>query len=202
MAMAILAQLAQLPAKRVAIVLAFVWGCEPVNTPIPVSNHWLEASMANGNFKDGRLLVKEKPYNGYRYALYQDRQDTIMVSSYADGLEHGTWRKYHENGMRMEIRRFVYGKKEGEMHTWWENGQLQSTLQFRNDEYEGTCREWNREGKPIREMNYHMGHENGDQKQWYDDGSIRSNYTIKNGRRFGLLGTKNCINVSDSLDLP
>jgi antitoxin component YwqK of YwqJK toxin-antitoxin module len=49
-------------------------------------------------------------------------------------------------------------------------------------------------------MNYEAGIEVGQQRQWYDDGSVRSNYVMKNGRRFGLLGTKNCINVKDSLD--
>jgi hypothetical protein len=37
------------------------------------------------------------------------------------------------------------------------------------------------------------------QTWWYDNGKVKSNYRIIEGRRFGLLGTKNCINVSDSI---
>jgi antitoxin component YwqK of YwqJK toxin-antitoxin module len=48
-------------------------------------------------------------------------------------------------------------------------------------------------------MNYVMGHESGAQQQFYTDGKIKANYTIIDGRRYGLLGTKNCVNVSDSI---
>jgi antitoxin component YwqK of YwqJK toxin-antitoxin module len=48
-------------------------------------------------------------------------------------------------------------------------------------------------------MNYKKGHEDGQQQWWYDNGKIKANYIIKNGRRYGLRGTKKCINVSDSI---
>lgn len=110
-------------------------------------------------------------------------------------------KQIYPSGKIRELRYFENGKKVGDYKTWWENGKLQSHYVFKDDEYEGTCREWNENGILIREMNYHKGHETGSQKQWYDDGKVRSNYVIINGRRYGLLGTKNCINVSDSLDM-
>ena len=70
---------------------------------------------------------------------------------------------------------------------------------FVNDEYEGTCREWSSDGLLVKEMNYLKGHEEGSQRWWYDNGKIKANYIIKQGRRYGLLGTKNCMNVSDSI---
>jgi len=60
-------------------------------------------------------------------------------------------------------------------------------------------RHGNPEGKLISYHNFKNGYEEGSQKVWYDNGKIKSNYTIKNGRRYGLLGTKNCINVKDSV---
>jgi antitoxin component YwqK of YwqJK toxin-antitoxin module len=51
----------------------------------------------------------------------------------------------------------------------------------------------------VKQMNYLKGHEEGPQKWWYDNGKIKANYIIQDGRRFGLLGTKNCINVTDSI---
>ena len=53
--------------------------------------------------------------------------------------------------------------------------------------------------KEIEEFNYKMGREFGSQKVWYLDGKIKSNYIIKNNRRYGLLGTKNCTNVSEEV---
>lgn len=133
--------------------------------------------------------------------FYPQSRDTMEIRTYHKGLEHGTWKKFYPGGIVRELRYFENGQKTGDLITWWENGQKQSHYLFKNGEYEGTCREWNMEGKLVREMNYHKGYEEGSQKQWYDDGNIRSNYVIIKGRRFGLLGTKNCTNVSDSLDM-
>ena len=43
---------------------------------------------------------------------------------------------------------------------------------------------------------YKNGYELGEQKIWDKNGEIVTNYIIKNGRRFGLLGKKNCVNAS------
>ena len=49
-------------------------------------------------------------------------------------------------------------------------------------------------------MNYIKGKEVGRQQLWYDDGGVRSNYVMLNNRRYGLLGTKNCVNISDEIN--
>ena len=36
-------------------------------------------------------------------------------------------------------------------------------------------------------------------KYFYNNGKVRSNYLVINGKRYGLLGTKNCVNVKDSI---
>lgn len=60
-------------------------------------------------------------------------------------------------------------------------------------------KEWSFDGKLSHLGNFENGQEEGSQKMWYDTGKIRANYVIKNGKRYGLLGTKNCKNVSDSI---
>ncbi|TXT32113.1 MAG: hypothetical protein FD136_1375, partial [Chitinophagaceae bacterium] len=118
---------------------------------------------------------------------------------YLNGLEHGEWKKYYAGHHLKEQRFFEHGKKVGNYFTWWENGHLQFHYQLLNDEYEGVCKEWNEQGMLTKEMHFVKGHESGSQKWWYDNGKIKANYTIIEGRRFGLLGTKNCVNVSDSI---
>ena len=125
--------------------------------------------------------------------------DTLEVRSYIQGTEHGRWLKFYSRGQLMEERFFDHGKKVDTLRIWWPNGVLQAQIPFNNDEYEGETVEWNQAGQMIRRMHHQQGHEEGAQQQWYDDGSVRSNYVIKNGRRYGLLGTKNCVNVADSL---
>lgn len=89
--------------------------------------------------------------------------------------------------------------KYDKLTAWWENGNKQLHYFFEADEYTGTCREWNENGLLVKQIHYLSGHEERAQQWWYDNGKIKANYIIKDGRRFGLLGTKNCINVSDSI---
>ena len=144
---------------------------------------------------------KMQPKGIAQHEFYPGTRDTLAVTSFYNGMEHGEFRRFHENGVLMEQRYYVMGVKTGPLKRYWTNGKLQAHYFFVDGEYQGTCKEWNPEGKLVREMNYEKGYESGSQKQWYDDGSIRSNYIIRDGRRYGLLGTKNCINVSDSVGI-
>jgi antitoxin component YwqK of YwqJK toxin-antitoxin module len=68
-----------------------------------------------------------------------------------------------------------------------------------NDVYHGSLKSWNSKGQIIKSLHYTHGQQSGHQQLWDDNGAIRTNYIVKNNRRYGLLGTKNCINVSDSI---
>ncbi len=148
---------------------------------------------------NGIANVERKPFTGTVYLIYPDSVDTTEIRNYSNGIENGEWRKYYKGGKLREKRSFTNGQKTGKYLVWWENGKLQQTYNFENDEYEGTCREWGENGLLIKEMNYRKGYEAGTQKAWWNNGKIKSNYIIEKGRRYGLLGTKNCINVSDSI---
>lgn len=147
----------------------------------------------------GRFYVNGSMLTGCIYKMYANKKDTDFVRNYLHGKEHGVWKMFHSNSQLKEIRYFKQGKKEGEYIAWWSNGKKKLHYHFKLDEYEGTCREWNPNGRLIKEMNYRKGHEEGSQKVWYNNGKIKSNYVVKNGRRYGLLGTKNCINVSNDV---
>jgi antitoxin component YwqK of YwqJK toxin-antitoxin module len=147
----------------------------------------------------GILYRDTKTFTGEIFALNPGSGDTVQIMNYLNGKEHGTWKKFFGRGKIQEIRRFDHGKKTGMYAVWWENGGLKLKYHFNEDEYEGICREWNEKGILIREMNYAKGHEDGAQKTFYDNGKVRANYVIVNGRRYGLLGTKNCVNASDSV---
>jgi antitoxin component YwqK of YwqJK toxin-antitoxin module len=149
--------------------------------------------------KGGIFYANDSIFSGTLYSFYPITKDTMEVVHYLNGKEHGTWKQFYPTGKRKEIRFFVNGKKQGEYKGWWENDKPKFEFHFRDDEYEGTCRSWNAVGILTQELNYVAGHEEGAQKAWYDNGKIKSNYVIKEGRRFGLLGTKNCKNVSDSI---
>ena len=144
------------------------------------------------------VYYNNKRFDGYVYEMY-NAKDTSFVKSYLNGLEEGTHKKWYPNKQLSEERFYHSGKKEGIHKGWWDNGKKQYEYQISNDEYTGEFKEWNSDGLLIKFFHYKNGQEDGSQKLYYENGSIRSNYVIVKGRRFGLLGTKNCRNVKESL---
>ncbi len=174
-----------------------VFGCSEGTSEHKLA--WKTLANENLSLGNGIMYFDNQPYTGSVFGLYPSTNDTSEVAQYLAGKEDGLWRKYYEDGQVMEERLYDHGKKTGDYLAWWPNGNKKLHYRFVNDEYEGTCREWNESGRLVQEMNYVKGHEEGSQKMYYDNGKIRSNYTIIAGRRYGLLGTKNCVNVADSV---
>ena len=164
-----------------------------------VSLSLIEVTDEDIKSQGGITYVEQKPYSGTLYKLYPGTADTLYIRKYLQGKEHGHWKQFHPGNELAEHRYFRNGQKEGEHIGYFPGGQLRFSYQLANDVYEGNNREWNIDGSLILDMNYVAGQEEGSQKVWYDNGKIKANYVIKNGRRFGLLGTKNCLNVSDSI---
>lgn len=165
--------------------------CEP--------SHAIKANVREGELKiaSGISYWNGQTLTGTLFEL--GGRDTISFSNYLNGKEHGLWKQFYENGAMKEVRNFHRGKKEGEYRGWWENGRQKFIYHFERDEYQGICREWSPDGKLMREATYEGGHEAGSQKVWNADGTVKSNYVVLEGRRYGLLGTKHCVNVSDSV---
>jgi antitoxin component YwqK of YwqJK toxin-antitoxin module len=109
------------------------------------------------------------------------------------------YRKYFPNKQLMEYREFRNEMKNGKQIAYWDNGKKRFEFNAVNDAYEGELKEWDYDGNLFHLAHYKNGVEEGEQKMWYQNGKIRANYVIIKGRRFGLLGTKNCKNVSDSI---
>lgn len=149
--------------------------------------------------RNGVVFYDQNTFTGKIFELYPLTCDTMSIQSYFEGKEDGVWKKFFDNGKLSEQRFYKNGIKTSRLTRWWPNGTTMLTYTFENGEYEGTCREWNAFGGLIKEMNYSKGHEAGTQKMFYDNGKVRSNYVVIDGRRFGLLGTKNCVNAVDSI---
>lgn len=143
-------------------------------------------------------LINGKPANGLLFQL-GDKGDTVFAVPYLDGKENGWSRSYYPNKQRRELRYYRNGWKQGEHKGWYPDGRLAYVYQFKDDVYNGVVKEWSPQGILFRDMNYERGIEVGRQVIRYADGKIKSNYVIKNGVRYGLLGTKNCVNVKDSI---
>jgi hypothetical protein len=40
----------------------------------------------------------------------------------------------------------------------------------------------------------------GQQRMWWPDGTLRANYVVRDGRRYGLLGAKGCVSVDSTTE--
>ncbi len=186
--------------SKLVIALCFLlWGCQTSESEAVKESPLFNAEQVTLTMANGIVLHEQRPFSGRLFTLFQGTSDTAEVSGYLNGREHGQWKKFYPSNKIKEIRYFENGQKTGIYKAWWANGNQQLEYSFVADEYEGECKEWNEQGQLSKMMNYHKGYEEGVQKWWYDGGKIKANYVIKNGRRYGLLGTKNCINVSESI---
>jgi antitoxin component YwqK of YwqJK toxin-antitoxin module len=181
----------------ILLLLLFI-GCKQTG------KHAVEYKITNAIAPDlkmvnGVVYLKDSLYNGTVFSLYPNTTDTAIIMNFSNGKENGVWKKNYIHKSPEEIRIFKDGKKVGVYLAWWPNGKKKLQYEFKEGEYEGTCYEWNENGQLTKEANYKAGHEDGLQKIFYNNGKIHSNFMVVNGRRYGLLGTKNCINVSDSI---
>jgi antitoxin component YwqK of YwqJK toxin-antitoxin module len=188
------------------VLLIIMWSCNEIdkkgftgfkNSEIPkvfVSNKSKDLS-----FRSDSAFVKNKPYSGFIYELDTNTNDLIASSGYLNGLLSGVKKKWYKGYVLMEERYYLNGSKNGKQTAYWENGKKKFEFMAVNDAYEGELKEWNVNGKLFHLANFKNGQEEGPQKMWYDNGKIRANYVMRNGKRYGLLGTKNCVNVTDSI---
>ncbi|WP_170061070.1 toxin-antitoxin system YwqK family antitoxin [Spirosoma aerolatum] len=158
-----------------------------------------EATTVHVHWQNGLAVENNHPFTGMVYTLAENKKDTVEIVGFRDGKEQGEWKRFYENGKLAEKRFFNKGQKVGDLTAWWPDGSLRMAYHFANGEYNGVCREWGSTGLLLKEMTYKDGYEEGSQKQFYDNGKIKANYVMIAGKRYGLLGTKNCVNATDSL---
>ena len=119
-------------------------------------------------------------------------QDGLTLTSYMTGLKHGQSESRYKNGERNFVRTYAAGRETGVHEGWWEDGTPRFEYHFKDGVHHGVSKDWFRDGTLFRDFNYEHGHESGSQKMYFEDGSLRANYVVKDGRRFGLMGTKPC----------
>ncbi len=183
---------------RNSFLFAFFFGLQSC-TIKPKNKIIANADTLTLNTKEGFYYSNKALFTGMIFKLDENDLDTLLVENYLGGKKHGVFKRFYENNLLLEKRTYHKGKKEGLHLRFWPDGKLIFEYHLKNDLYDGPSRSWNREGRLIQKMNYVAGREIGRQQLWYDDGGVRSNYVIRNNRRYGLLGTKNCVNVSDEI---
>ena len=132
-----------------------------------------------------------KPFTGSTFEL-SATGDTLASTSYQAGKLHGWARSWYALRRPREARRYVDGREEGLAEGWFSNGRRQFQRTFRAGVYHGTVTEWYSNGQLYHVGNYAAGQEQGRQLYYQPEGSIRANYDARNGRQYGLIGSKHC----------
>ena len=178
------------------LLFCIFFSCE-IEKPIPLII--VNADTLQLEDKKGLKYFNGLVFSGMVFKQKAKSGDTLFIENYYQGLKHGIFKRFYSNNILFEKRGYKMGNKEGVHLGYWENGNLAFQYHLEDNVYHGSLRSWNKQGQIIKFLNYSRGQPLGQQQLWEDNGSVRTNYVIKNNRRYGLLGTKNCINVSDSI---
>lgn len=163
-----------------------------------VPSNYINKNDARLRKQQDTLYVGNDLYTGYCYSLYTNG-DTAFVRSYFNGVEEGIQHIWYPNRQLCEERFYINGKKEGIHQGWWPDGKQKFYFEADSDEYNGEFKEWYASGLLGKDFHYVNGHEEGSEKLWWDNGTIRANYVIRNGKKYGLIGLRTCVNPYDSV---
>ena len=163
-----------------------------------VPANFLNIADQHFNNHQDTIYYADHFFTGYRFLLYANG-DTALLQSYFNGVEEGKQKKWYPNKQLAEERFYINGKKEGIHQSWWPDGKQKMYFEAYGNEYSGEFKEWYPSGLPGKYFHYVNGQEEGSQKLWWDNGTVRANYVIRNGKKYGLLGLKTCTNPYDSV---
>ena len=89
---------------------------------------------------------------------------------------------YNEFG---DLGLFENGKPEGLHQRWYENGKLESEIQYKNGQYHGSRKQYYSNGKLASEGNFVNGKEDGTNKFWNEEGLLIRELYFNFGKREG-----------------
>jgi antitoxin component YwqK of YwqJK toxin-antitoxin module len=171
------------------IITIFNFSCEKERLAVESISEYI-------SFEHNMPFYKGKQFSGMLFVRYKNKQFKEK-RNYKRGVLHGNQTKWYSDGGKYSERYYVHGVKTGIHQGWWKNGRQKFEFHFNNEgEHDGISNEWFENGIPFKLFHYKNGQEDGSQKMFKPDGSIRANYIVIEGDRFGLIGLKKCDAVS------
>lgn len=154
----------------------------------------LDSNTATLERVGGLMHFQGIPYSGIVLEHFESGVQESKTH-WAEGKREGLYESWHSNGRINEQRLYIANRKEGEHRGWYSDGGLRFLLRFQEGAFHGRCEEWYPNGDKYSEFNYEFGKEIGPQKLWEPNGKIRANYVVKEGKRYGIIGSKQCVSV-------
>ena len=162
----------------------------------PVSGlpeHTIEQGDRTLTDHHGVLHHEGTPFTGY--LIEQADQQLFRKTHYQRGKRHGNASAWYPDGRLAYEKWFRNGNREGLHKGYWPSGQLQFEYRYKNDLFEGEQVGYYKNGQRSELRHYHLGYEEGAQSAWDGEGRLTSNYTVREGKRYGIVGRFDCITV-------
>lgn len=151
---------------------------------------------------NGVLNYNDTPFSGALVSYFNETNLKSKIQ-YRNGRKDGFEKRWNNNDVLIEERFYIKGNKSGIHKGWWGYNNPKFEYVFNNrGMYNGNVKEWYENGQLYRSFNYEEGKEVGSQRLWKIDGTIKANYEVVNGERFGLIGLKKCFQVTVGVDEP
>jgi antitoxin component YwqK of YwqJK toxin-antitoxin module len=157
----------------------------------------IESSTEGLELVNGILELNKISFSGRLTTRFENNKLKSEIF-YTKGKKHGSEKYWSKSGALIQERFYKNGYKTGTHSAWWSPKSPKFVYHFNNQgAFHGEVKEWYRSGQLYMSFNYENGNENGRQQLWKVDGTIKANYEVVNGERFGLIGLKKCNNVRD-----
>ncbi len=181
--------------KYFSLILLLMASCHPKHTErvqLPLDT-FIEATDTALHNNNGTWIHQHNKYNGY--IIEKDGRAIITKIPVIAGKENGVARGWFKNGTKRYERSYKNGNRDGIHKVWYENGILAGVNNFQHDRFEGEQRSYFMSGHLWQSLHYVNGYEEGKQQSWNDSGRVINNFTIKNGKLYGVIGRFDCMSV-------
>ncbi len=149
----------------------------------PYSGLAFASFQGTTNATSERLKSLEGSYEGPFAALPNDHHLSSR-EVYENGLKHGPYEWYFENGRVFEEGTYVQGRLEGPFRAYWETGELYEEGTYRSGEFEGP-RRWYLNGRLVELVTYRRGVIEGLYERYSDDGLLELKGMLYDGLACG-----------------
>lgn len=181
--------------------------CDGIEKNKPKKNHFEKAKIPSLTVDVNQLYFNQQNSNWYigdsifsgfaiRKYLNGQLQEKFGI---LDGKKQNYAREWFSNGQLKSISFFQQGSLHGEKKIWsLDSGYvLIAHYNYSEGKADGLQHKWYNTGELYQELNIENGIEKGRQKAYRKNGDLYANYEAINGRFFGLMRSKLCVQLEN-----
>jgi len=131
---------------RIAILFALLTSCESEPQAKAIDSYENGQAALVEYINDAGEKVKEERF-------HQNGQ-LHMFGTYKNGLRHGPWKSYYEDGTLWSDNYFVDGNNEGDYANYFENGQIRMKGQYAGGSKTGKWSFFDENGVLVKEAEF------------------------------------------------